>query len=40
MESTTNKISLDEEKTKSVLNFLESLENDDDVQNVYHSLEI
>ena len=36
----TNKISLDKEKTKSVLNFLESLENDDDVQHVYANLNI
>ena len=35
-----NKISLDEEKTKSVLNFLEMLEEDDDVQYVYANLEI
>ena len=35
-----NKISLDQEKTKSVLNFLEMLENDDDVQHVYANLEI
>jgi len=35
-----NKISLNEEKTKSVLNFLETLENDDDVQHVYANLEI
>ena len=34
-----NKISLDKEKTKSVLNFLELLENDDDVQYVYANLE-
>ncbi len=33
-------ISLNEEKTKSVLNFLETLENDDDVQHVYANLEI
>jgi YebC/PmpR family DNA-binding regulatory protein len=36
----TNKISLDEEKTKSVLNFLEILEEDDDVQYVYANLEV
>jgi len=36
----TNKILLDEEKTKSVLNFLETLEDDDDVQHVYANLEI
>jgi YebC/PmpR family DNA-binding regulatory protein len=35
-----NKISLDQEKTKSVLNFLELLEEDDDVQYVYANLEI
>jgi len=35
-----NKISLDKEKTKSVLNFLEELENDDDVQNVYANIDI
>ena len=35
-----NKISLDSEKTKSVLNFLETLEDDDDVQHVYANLEI
>ena len=35
-----NKISLDEEKTKSVLNFLKHLEDDDDVQHVYANLEI
>tara|TARA_B100000029_G_scaffold259946_1_gene256502 strand:- start:2981 stop:3730 length:750 start_codon:yes stop_codon:yes gene_type:complete len=35
-----NKISLDEEKTKSVLNFLEELENDDDVQSVYANIDI
>ena len=35
-----NKISLDKEKTKSVLNFLETLENDDDVQHVYANLEV
>jgi len=35
-----NKVSLDEEKTKSVLNFLEILEEDDDVQYVYANLEI
>ena len=33
-----NKISLDKEKTKSVLNFLEILEDDDDVQQVYANL--
>ena len=35
-----NKIILDKEKTKSVLNFLETLEDDDDVQHVYANLEI
>jgi len=35
-----NKILLDKEKTKSVINFLETLENDDDVQHVYANLEI
>jgi len=35
-----NKISLNEEKTKSVLNFLETLEDDEDVQYVYANLEI
>jgi len=35
-----NKISLDEEKSKSVLSFLEALEEDDDVQYVYANLEI
>ena len=35
-----NKISLDKEKTKSVLNFLETLEDDEDVQHVYANLEI
>ena len=35
-----NKISLDKEKTKSVINFLETLEDDDDVQHVYVNLEI
>ena len=35
-----NKILLDQEKTKSVLNFLESLEDDYDVQHVYANLEI
>jgi len=36
----TNKIVLNEEKTKSVLSFLETLEDDDDVQHVYANLEI
>ena len=35
-----NKILLDKEKTKSVLTFLDTLENDDDVQHVYANLEI
>ena len=35
-----NKISLNEEKTKNVLNFLEILEEDDDVQYVYANLEL
>ena len=35
-----NKVLLDEEKTKSVLNFLEILEDDDDVQCVYANLEL
>ena len=35
-----NKISLDKEKTKSVVNFLETLEDDEDVQHVYANLEI
>ena len=35
-----NKISLDKEKTKSVLNFLETLEDVEDVQYVYANLEI
>ena len=35
-----SKISLDKEKTRSVLNFLEILEDDDDVQHVYANLEI
>ena len=35
-----NKILLDKEKTKSVLNFLDTLEDDDDVQHVYANLEI
>ena len=36
----TNKISLDQEKTRSVLNFLEALEENDDIQHVYANLEI
>ena len=35
-----NKILLDSKKTKSVLNFLELLEDDDDVQYVYANIEI
>ena len=35
-----NKISLNQEKTKSVINFLETLEDDDDVQHVYANLDI
>ena len=35
-----NKIVLDKEKIKSVLSFLEMLEDDDDVQHVYANLEI
>jgi len=35
-----NKISLDNEKMKSAINFLETLEDDDDVQQVYANLEI
>ena len=35
-----SKISLDKEKTKLVINFLETLEDDDDVQHVYANLEI
>ena len=35
-----NKISLNHEKTKSVLSFLELLEEDDDVQYVYANLEL
>ena len=35
-----NKILLDQEKTKSVLNFLDLLEEDDDVQKVYANIEI
>jgi len=34
-----NKVLLDKEKTKSVVNFLETLENDDDVQHVYANLD-
>jgi len=35
-----NKILLDKKKTKAVLNFLEALEDDDDVQHVYANLEV
>ena len=35
-----NKISLDKEKTDSLINFLETLEQDDDVQHVYANLAI
>ena len=35
-----NKVSLDEEKTRSVLSFLEILEDDDDVQYVYANIDI
>ena len=35
-----NRILLDKEKTRSVLNFLETLEDDDDVQHVYANLEV
>tara|TARA_Y100000590_G_scaffold332849_1_gene378468 strand:+ start:2160 stop:2909 length:750 start_codon:yes stop_codon:yes gene_type:complete len=35
-----NKITLDKEKTRSVLSFLETLEDDDDVQHVYANLDI
>ena len=35
-----NKISLNKEKVKSVLDFLEKLEDDDDVQQVYANLKI
>ena len=35
-----NKIMLDNEKTKSVLNFLEILEDDEDVQHVYANLQV
>ena len=36
----TNKISLDQEKTRFVLNFLEALEEEEDIQHVYANLEI
>ena len=35
-----NKIVLNKEKIKSVLSFLDMLEEDDDVQHVYANLEI
>ena len=35
-----SKIVLDEEKTRTVMNFLKALEEDDDVQHVYANLEI
>jgi len=35
-----NKISLDKEKTQSVLSFLELIEDDDDVQHVYTNIEL
>ena len=35
-----NKVVLDKEKTKSVLSFLETLEDDDDIQHVYANLKI
>jgi transcriptional/translational regulatory protein YebC/TACO1 len=35
-----NKISLNKEKTQSVINFLETLENDEDVQQVYANIEV
>ena len=35
-----NTISLDKEKTKSVLSFLETLEDDEDVQHVYANLDL
>jgi YebC/PmpR family DNA-binding regulatory protein len=36
----TNKVSLNKEKAKTVLDFLEKLEDDDDVQHVYANLSI
>ena len=36
----SNKIKLNQEKTKTVLNFLENLEDDDDVQYVYANIDI
>ena len=35
-----NKIALDKEKTKSILNFLEALKDNDDVKHIYTNLEI
>ena len=35
-----NKVLLDKEKTKSILDFLEVLENDEDVQHVYANIDI
>tara|TARA_B100001123_G_scaffold92852_1_gene106853 strand:+ start:101 stop:850 length:750 start_codon:yes stop_codon:yes gene_type:complete len=35
-----NKISLNKEKTQSVINFLETLEDDEDVQQVYANIEV
>ena len=35
-----NKISLDRERTQTLINFLETLEEDDDVQHVYANLKI
>ena len=35
-----NQVSLSKEKAKPVLDFLEKLEDDDDVQHVYANLEI
>ena len=35
-----NKVLLDKEKSKYVINFLETLKDDDDVQHVYANLEI
>ena len=32
-------LSLNQEKTKNVLNFLDTLEDDDDIQHVYANLE-
>ena len=35
-----NKISLDDEKAEKVMNLIEALEEIDDVQNVYHNMEV